>query len=213
VLLGVSLLVATGAVFWISHRPLQELRRAARFARGLDSRRGEMASGSSSGAEIDQLFMALNRASVNLARQDAALNESRDFLESITATLAEGVYVTDRAGRCVFMNPEAERLTGWSLQELGDEPAWRRLSDPVEAQPDPQAAALAQSQVVRTDALLFRHRAGRRYPVELVAAPLRRAGETAGVVVAFQDISERKQAEREMRAARLSAEQASRAKS
>ncbi len=212
-LLGVSLLVASGAVFWISHRPLQDLRRAARFAQGLDSRRGEMAPGSSSGAEIDQLFMALNRASVNLARQDAALNESRDFLDSITATLAEGVYVTDRAGRCVFMNPEAERLTGWSLPELGDEPAWRRLSDPVDDQPDPQATALAQGEVVRSDALLFRHRAGRRYPVELVAAPLRRAGETAGVVVAFQDISERKQAEREMRAARLGAEQASRAKS
>jgi len=212
-LLGMSLLAAIGAVFWISHRPLLELRRAASFAQGLDSRRGEMAPGSSSGAEIDQLFMALNRASVNLARQDAALNESRDFLESVTATLAEGVYVTDRAGRCVFMNPEAERLTGWSLPELGDEPAWLRLSDPGDDQPDPQAAALAQGQVVRTEALFFRHRAGRRYPVELFAAPLRRAGGIAGVVVAFQDISERKQTEREMLAARLGAEQASRAKS
>jgi PAS domain S-box-containing protein len=212
-LLGVSLLAATGAVFWISHRPLLDLRRAARFAQQLDSRRGEMAPGSSSGAEIDQLFLALNRASVNLARQDAALTESRDFLENLTATLAEGVYVTDGGGRCVFMNPEAERLTGWSLPELGDEPAWRRLSEPGDDQADPQAAALAHWQVVRTDALVFRHRAGRHYPVELVAAPLRRGGGIAGVVVAFQDISERKRAEREMRAAQLAAEQASRAKS
>ena len=212
-LLGMSLLAATGAVFWISHRPLLELRRAARFAQQLDSRRGEVAPGSSSGAEIDQLFQALNRASVNLSRQEAALTESRDFLESVASTLAEGVYVTDGAGRCVFMNPEAERLTGWSLPELGDEPAWQRLSEPGEDQADPQAVALAQGQVVRTDALVFRHRAGRRYPVELVAAPLRRGGGIDGVVVAFQDISERKRAEHEMRAAQLAAEQASRAKS
>lgn len=50
------------------------------------------------------------------------LAHERSFLESITANLGKGVMVLDREERCTFLNPEAERLLGWTLAQLKGQP-------------------------------------------------------------------------------------------
>lgn len=211
-LLALAVGLAVLVVFWVAQRPMHELHRAAQFARTLDQRRGEQVPGSRVGAEIDQLFLTLNQASANLAQQDAELHLKQQFLDSLTNTLAEGVYAIDPQGRCTFMNAEAERLTGWSRAELMGLPVWPRLATQQPDSQHPEQRALAQGETVRSTSETFTHRNGSTWPAEVVAAPLRQGNAISGAVVAFQNISVRKQAEQDMHDARLLAEQASRAK-
>ena len=41
----------------------------------------------------------------------------RQFLQSVTTYMGEGMIVMDREDRLTFMNPEAEKLLGWVEEE------------------------------------------------------------------------------------------------
>lgn len=214
IIMGLSM----SALYLLMRRPLAELKRAAAFAGTLDQQHGAQAPGSDISSEIRQLFDVLNGASARLAEQGQSLKQSQAFLESLTENLSDGVYVSDPDGICLFMNREAERLTGFARQEV----LQRRIRDvfrPHDARglvtggDTPRTRALASGLMVRTDESSFVRKDGTLMPVTLAASPLVIDGKPHGVVIAFQDISRRKEAEAAMQAARQAAEAASRAKS
>lgn len=55
-------------------------------------------------------------------RSERALRSRREWVESILGNLASGVIVTDHAGIIQFLNPVAERLTGWPAREALNQP-------------------------------------------------------------------------------------------
>src|SRR5215216_913102 len=65
------------------------------------------------------------------------------FITAITTSLAEGVYVLDTAGRCIFVNPAAEHLLGWTGDELRGQhisavfPSQAKQSTSIDAVPTP----------------------------------------------------------------------------
>ena len=114
------------------------------------------------------------------------------------ASIGDGVITTDTQGRVTFLNPVAESLTGWHLQEAAGQPlgsVFRIINEesrqPVES---PTVRALRDGVVVG----LANHRLliakdGTERPIDDSAAPIRNAkGEVAGVVLVFRDISERR---------------------
>jgi len=220
-LLGVlaALLLSVFGIALLSRGPIAALLRAREFALALDHNRGSQTPGYPPVVEIDQLFAALNTASLNLARQDEELQAGQRFLVGITETLGEGVYATDRDGRCTFMNREAERLTGWSREEMLGQPicGWLDFDDPdgydVRTHQCTCTRAMASKEASRDDDTTYTHKDGTRFPISVSSTPLIENGEVIGTVVVFQDITLRKQAEQAMLAARQAAEAASRAKS
>jgi PAS domain S-box-containing protein len=76
----------------------------------------------------------LQRANERLAdevmiRRNAEIDllGERDFVTAILETLATVLVVIDPTGRVVRMNPAAERLTGWSAEQIGSTPLWETL--------------------------------------------------------------------------------------
>jgi diguanylate cyclase (GGDEF)-like protein/PAS domain S-box-containing protein len=133
-------------------------------------------------------------------RMTTAIKESETRLREITATLEEGVYVQDSEGRITFVNPEAQKLLGWSLEELIGQEAHSlfhahtgNTTFPGGVCPLLQSARAGASFRSEDDA--FRRRDGTTLAVAVVASPIWRQGQHAGAVVAFRDITERKQAE------------------
>ncbi|HLI64156.1 MAG TPA: CHASE3 domain-containing protein, partial [Terriglobales bacterium] len=72
------------------------------------------------------------------------LKESREQLQIILKSLGEGVVSTDHAGNITFINPVAQRLTGWpyamangrpfrEVVRLSDERTRMEIEDPIEA--------------------------------------------------------------------------------
>src|SRR5437667_7578184 len=83
------------------------------------------------------------------------LTEWRDIQESLfrqkeqaivaLASIAEAVITTDLAGRITFLNPTAERLTGWRTTEALGQPADTVLALITDATPQPMESISARS--------------------------------------------------------------------
>ncbi|MBF0613553.1 MAG: PAS domain S-box protein [Magnetococcales bacterium] len=147
------------------------------------------------------------------------LRSSRKFLESLTESMGEGVYALDAHGYCTFFNREAERLLGWSREEM----TWRqfhntvhdRLADgrPLMPHECPIWLKNRAGEIFRSEEEYFTDKSGRTFPISLVSVPLKEDGRIIGSVGVFQEITARKAAEEQLKAAISSAEAASRAKS
>lgn len=133
-----------------------------------------------------------------------ALNRMRRLRASL-ANLGEGVIALDVEGRIRWANAAAERLLGWSCDEmmLAD---FHELVQHKDASGEhiPRDACRVLS-VARTGIAnrgeddLFTRRDGAQVWVSYNSAPLRSPeGDVQGVVVAFEDCSRRKLAEREL---------------
>jgi PAS domain S-box-containing protein len=130
----------------------------------------------------------------NQARQ--LLEERRQWLEGMLRSLGAGVIAVDRGGRVSFMNPVAERLTGWvqaaavgraidSVVWLVEQGGRRQLENPI-------TGTLERGHPVTGDdhaALISRD--GVEYPVEATAAPIHDTrGEVLGAVMVLHDVTE-----------------------
>src|SRR5690242_16695244 len=68
------------------------------------------------------LERALNVSSSEMEALSSRLAKERDTLTAILRSLGDGVSALDRDGRVVLLNPEGERLLGWTQDELVGEP-------------------------------------------------------------------------------------------
>jgi two-component system sensor histidine kinase UhpB len=132
------------------------------------------------------------------------LRENERLLDGVTAALGEGIFVLNGAGALVFMNPEAERLLGWTARELRGKDMHRLIhSQKMGGTPLPESCCgvlgvLRSGGVCRTEDDAFLRKDGSLMPVSFVASAIAEGGKVTAAVVAFQDIGRRKQAERDL---------------
>ena len=131
----------------------------------------------------------------------------------------EGIYGIDREGRCTFLNEAAARMLGLTPEEAQGrnmhELAHHSRPDgsPYPAADCPIFRATAAGQSCRVEDDVFWHAGGDSFPVEYTSAPIVSEGKMQGAVITFADITQRKQGELALRAARDAAEESSRTKS
>jgi PAS domain S-box-containing protein len=139
----------------------------------------------------------------DVSARKQAEQDTQDALELFRTTLrsiGDAVISSTAAGRVRFMNPVAERLTGWTAAEAQG----RELGEifPIF---DEETGAVVESpvdKVLREGAIVglanhtvLRHRSGALTPIDDSAAPIRSPdGSLNGVVLVFRDASEEKRA-------------------
>ncbi len=129
-------------------------------------------------------------------RADAALHQEKERALATLHSMGDGVISTDGTGRVEFLNPVAERLTGWTT----DDALGRRVSEIFtivhdstrEAVPNPVTRALTGREVVTADTdTVLASRGGGEHAIEFSATPLRGpVGEILGAVLVFRDVTE-----------------------
>ena len=130
----------------------------------------------------EQLLIAALREQ-SLADQ---LRHQLAFTNAITTSLVEGVYVLDMTGRCIFVNPAAEHMLGWTSAELhGTQmsvviPSHAALDDSRGAAPVPLQEVLRFGTVHRDDNAQFVHQGGRIFQTAYAAAPMSMDGQIIG---------------------------------
>lgn len=147
---------------------------------------------------------SLRARALRLARRMTASTRERTAqLREITSSIGEGVLVTDQESRITFVNPAAEELLGWSAPELLGMNAAALLHEHVAKGTSPASCELCRyaqrGEAYRTDEQYFRRKDGSRVPVSVIATPVVRETGVAGSVIAFHDISERKEVEAALR--------------
>ena len=142
------------------------------------------------------------RISGAIQQREVAVQESerqREFLATTLASIGDGVIVSDPAGQVTFLNPEAERLTGWTGPEAVGVPLNRVFQivsedsgQPIES-PGDRALRLGTATGFAGRVLLI-GRNGAQTPIDDSAAPVRRrGGPVLGVVLVFRDIRQQRQ--------------------
>ncbi|HEX6986393.1 MAG TPA: ATP-binding protein, partial [Planctomycetaceae bacterium] len=136
-----------------------------------------------------------------LRRSEESLREANRLTRTITDNATTAVFLTDEAGRCTFMNPAAEAMTGFAFPEAEG----RSLHDLVHhRRPDGTPYPAADCPLHREGALsgnvrghedVFVHKDGRFYPVRCNTRSLFRDGRPAGKVVEVWDVTAEKEAE------------------
>jgi len=129
--------------------------------------------------------------------QETLFREKEQAFVTLTS-IADAVITTDLAGTITYLNPTAERLTGWRTTEALGQPLSIVLTLVSEATRQPiadiAAHCLREGRAVDLDeGVLLLRRDGTEVTVGDSAAPLRdRNGATIGVVLVFHDISEKR---------------------
>ena len=135
--------------------------------------------------------------------QEALFQEKERALVTL-ASIADGVIRTDALGAIDYLNPVAEKLTGWQLAEsygrpLGgvyqvvDEESGTPALNPVDR------CLQEQRSVVYPGARQLVHRDGGRFSIHDSAAPIRnRHGKLIGAVLVFKDLSQLREVEDEV---------------
>ncbi len=133
--------------------------------------------------------------------------EKEKWFSTTLKSIADAVIATDKNGLITFMNAAAERLTGWSQNEL----IGARLTDVFKIfnsktrQPVENAVAkvLSSGTAVGTSSYtLLVAKDGSEVPIDQSAAPIKDDfGNIVGIILVFHDVTERERAEEDLRRA------------
>jgi PAS domain S-box-containing protein len=122
--------------------------------------------------------------------------------ESILESVGDGIYGVDMEGRIIFVNEVGARMMGYTQDEMEGQDLLAMLGHAradgtvYRIEDSPIYAARRASTPIRARDEVFRHKDGHTVPVEYVACPMMLNGRVTGVVVAFQDVTERRRLDR-----------------
>jgi diguanylate cyclase (GGDEF)-like protein/PAS domain S-box-containing protein len=153
---------------------------------------------------ILKIFAARAGAEIERKIAEAALAQEKERAQVTLASIGDAVIRTDAEGLIDYMNPVAERLTGWATTEACGEPVLHIFQVVDEATgrplPNPVERCLREGQVVELpDYSLLTRRDGGEFAIRDSVAPIRdSAGQITGTVLVFKDVTQLRGMEREM---------------
>ncbi|RVT85098.1 PAS domain S-box protein [Inhella crocodyli] len=139
-----------------------------------------------------------------LREMAAQLAEQHELLHVTLESIGDAVITTDQAAKVTWLNPVAERLTGWPKAEASG----RHLDEVFQIvneatrlpAKNPVLTCLSEGKIVGlANHTVLLARDGQEYGIEDSAAPIRRpGGEVLGAVLVFHDVTEQRRMSGEM---------------
>ncbi|MET0623818.1 MAG: ATP-binding protein, partial [Pyrinomonadaceae bacterium] len=127
------------------------------------------------------------------------LNHSRAQLETVFKNASVGLFVMDARQHCTYMNPAAERLTGFTVGEVQGRPLHHFIHHtrpdgrPYPLEECPIDRALPQNNQEQGEEVFVR-KDGTFFSVAFTASPLREGDSAVGTVIEVRDTTEEKRA-------------------
>ncbi len=120
----------------------------------------------------------------------------------ITDNATVALFMMNAEGYCTFMNPEAERMTGFTLEEVQEKPLHYLIHHhrpdgsfyPMEECPIDKA--LPTNSDVRAHKDVFIHKNGTFYPVTCAASPVFENGVPVSTVIEVRDLTKEQEAQK-----------------
>jgi diguanylate cyclase (GGDEF)-like protein/PAS domain S-box-containing protein len=135
-------------------------------------------------------------------RAEQAIYAEKDRAHVTLQSIGDAVITTDAAAQIDYLNPVAERLTGWSLDEARGRPIGDVLQLIDESTRKPVAYTLdrvliAGETSVPSDHIVLVTRRGEELAIQETATPIRnREGAAIGAVIVFGDVTKERRLKR-----------------
>ncbi|AHF00506.1 PAS sensor protein [Thiomicrospira aerophila AL3] len=136
---------------------------------------------------------------------EQAFREFERENDLILQSVGDGIYGVDIDGKATFVNPACERILEWRAEEM----IGKNVHDLIHHHhPDgrhyhghdcPIYAAFRDGEIRQVDDEVFWTKSGRAIPVAYTSTPILDSGQLVGAVVVFRDISERIEAETQLK--------------
>ncbi|MDB5059980.1 MAG: hypothetical protein JWO59_3452, partial [Chloroflexi bacterium] len=129
----------------------------------------------------------------------------QDVVGVMSRSVGDGVWIVDAAGAMVLRNPMAERLLGWAEVDLLGAQMHEVVRADVSAGThhvagsDPLVDVLLENRSLTIDGDVFARKDGSQVSVTYTASTVLTEGTIAGAVVAFRDVTDRKQSDEAQR--------------
>ena len=132
------------------------------------------------------------------------LIKEKEQFKTTLLSVGDGVISTDKQGNIIVMNPIAEKLTDWTLEESFGKPLEEvfnivhELTRETCANPAKKVLDTGEIILLANHTMLISKK-GCETPIEDSAAPIKNShGQTTGVVIVFRDFSEKKEKQQQI---------------
>ena len=135
---------------------------------------------------------------------EEALRKSEQRWVTTLGSIGDAVIAADIDGNITFMNPVAEKLTGWTIEEVRNKPAESAFNIIDEAsrkyiQSPVHQVLTSEKQITLSNHTILIKKDGTEIFVDDSASPIfNEKRQLTGMVLVFRDVSERRKAEREI---------------
>lgn len=150
-------------------------------------------------------FGAMNAPLRALRKAASDLDEERERALITLRSIGDAVVTTDAELNIQYMNPVAEQMTGWTNKQAKARSMATVLR--IVSEETRQTATISAKESLLTNsfvepihnAILIRKSDGKEFHIEYSSAPIRRAsGEVLGAVMVLHDVSERREAQKQL---------------
>jgi diguanylate cyclase (GGDEF)-like protein/PAS domain S-box-containing protein len=144
--------------------------------------------------ETRELIQAVSKSIARRLTNDALINE-KNRAQVTLDSIGDAVICTDEAGNITFLNPTAERMTGWSMKEAAGRPLAEsfRIMDAstgrTASNPATNTIEPGRSSHLPVNCILTRRDGHQIFIEDSVAPILDVHGMEAGSVLVFRDVS------------------------
>ncbi|WP_246540374.1 PAS domain-containing protein [sulfur-oxidizing endosymbiont of Gigantopelta aegis] len=141
-------------------------------------------------------IVKLEDSRAELVEANLRLSKERERIQVTLDSIGDGVMTTDAQGLITHLNPVAEKLTGWSLQDacgldvknvfpIVDASSGETISNPID-----KVIATGETVYLSNHTTLI-SRTGKQFQIADSAAPIRGADQQiVGMVLTFNDVTE-----------------------
>ncbi len=156
---------------------------------------------------VSDVSLALNHITTEGERDkfERELRDSRNWLSVTLRSIGDAVIATDREGKITFMNGAASTITEWKREDALGRPlaeVFKIVNEESGENVESPVAKVLNSGIVvgLANHTILITASGRKIPIDDSGAPIKNDdGEIIGVVLVFQDITEKKATERKIR--------------
>lgn len=142
-------------------------------------------------------------SAVEQRESEEALQDSRDFLETTLHSLGDALISTDNRGIIANMNPVAERLTNWSLDEAKGRPVtdiFKILHEKTQRTAESPLVSIHDTGKSVTHHHILMAKDGTKYQITYTASPIKKKGQKiSGMVLIFRDVTEERRIQKSLK--------------
>ncbi|MFB9313008.1 ATP-binding protein [Nocardioides plantarum] len=155
-----------------------------------------------------QVVLTYDNTQLRRRLEDRVREQTSDLVrmarenETLLASVADGIYGVDAEGVLTFINPSGARALSYSSEQLHGRGVHELFHAPdAEGNPHPYdgcyiAEAIRSGLVTNAEEDVYVRADGSEFPVEITASPLVEGDSVRGAVVAFRDITQRREVDR-----------------